>query len=69
MKKTIFLICYNLSLWGFLGFLATLLFGFLACCANLSPDYFYGALIIFAITGITVTSVCVTRDCKKLNLK
>ena len=66
MKKELFLICYNLSIWGILGFFATLLFGFLACCANLSQNYFIGSLIAFAIIGITVTSICVSKGCKKL---
>jgi uncharacterized membrane protein YiaA len=67
MKKEIFLLCYNLSLWGFLGFFVTLLFGFLACCANLSTKVFYVSLIIFAVLGITISLICVIRGCKKLN--
>lgn len=69
MKKELFLICYNLSLWGILGFFATLFLGFLSCCANLSPDYFYGSLIVFAITGITISTICVIRGCKKFKNK
>ncbi len=67
MEKTLLLICYNLSLWGILGFFATIVLGFLTCCAGLSQNIFFGALIIFAIVGITMTAVCVSRGCKKLN--
>ena len=66
MKKELFLLCYNLSIWGILGFFATLLFGFLACCANLSKDFFFGSLIVFAVIGIAVTTLCFLRGCKKL---
>ncbi|MCG6188221.1 hypothetical protein [Maribellus maritimus] len=69
MKKELFLIGYNLGIWGILGFLATLLFGFLTCCANLPSKYFYGSLIAFAIMGISITTVCVTRGCKKMKKK
>lgn len=65
MKKAFVLICYNLGLWGVLGFFATLLLGFISCCANLSANMFYGLLILFAAVGITATSICVTRGCKK----
>lgn len=65
MKKALLLICYNLGLWGILGFFATLIFGFLACCANLSQNIFFGLLIAFALVGITVTTTCVVRGCKK----
>lgn len=67
MKKIFVLICYNLGVWGLLGFFATLIFGFLACCANLSQNVFYGALIAFAIISLTATSIFVTREYKKLN--
>ncbi len=66
MKKILVLICYNLGLWGILGFFATLFLGFLSCCANLSENIFYGFLIVFAVVGITATSICVSRGCKKI---
>jgi hypothetical protein len=65
MKKIFVLACYHLTLWGILGFFATLLFGFLTCCAGLPKEYFYISLLVFAITGITMTSICVARGCKK----
>ncbi|WP_167616395.1 hypothetical protein [Maribellus sediminis] len=65
MKKILVLICYNLGLWGMLGFFATLLLGFLSCCANLSANIFYGFLIAFAAIGLTATSICIYRGCNK----
>ena len=65
MKKIVILICYHLSIWGILGFFATLLFGFLACCIGLPKEHFYISLIVFAIIGVTLTSICVARGCKK----
>lgn len=66
MKKALALICYHLGVWGLLGFFATLIFGFIACCANLSENLFYTSLIIFAIIGFTATIICVTKGCKKV---
>lgn len=65
MKRTLSLICYHLGLWGILGFFVTLLFGFIACCANLSENVFYIALIAFAALGITATTLCVVKGCRK----
>lgn len=65
MKKIMLLICYNLGLWGLLGFFATLLLGFLSCCANLHENVFYTSLIIFAVVGLTSTAICVSKGCKK----
>lgn len=65
MKKTIVLICYHLGLWGFLGFFATLVLGFLSCCANLPKNVFFIFLGIFAICALTATTICVSRGCKK----
>lgn len=65
MKKIFVLISYNLGIWGVLGFFATLILGFLACCANLSQNVFYSALIIFAVIGLSATIMSVTRECKK----
>ena len=65
MNKIVTLICYNLGLWGILGFFATIFIGFLSCCANLSSTVFYTALIVFAIIGLTATTICVARGCKK----
>ncbi len=66
MKQIIFLTGFHLCFWGFLGFLATLLFGFIACCAGFSADIFFASLMIFAATGITVSAICISRRCKKL---
>lgn len=60
------LICYNLGLWGILGFFATLFLGFLSCYANLSENIFYGFLITFAVIGLSVSAFCVSRGCKKV---
>jgi len=68
MKKLFALVCYHLGLWGLLGFFATLIFGFLTCCANLPQNVFYISLIIFAALGISATSICVFRGCKKENM-
>lgn len=65
MKRAFVLICYNLGLWGILGFFATLFLGFLACCTNLSESVFYVSLAIFALVGVTATGICVSRGCKK----
>ena len=65
MNKAFALICYHLGLWGILGFLTTLLLGFLACCMNLPENLFFTALGIFSIVAITTTTVCVMRRCKK----
>ncbi len=65
MNKIVTLICYNLGLWGILGFFVTILLGFLACCANLSSAVFYTALIVFAIIGLSTTTICVARGCRK----
>ena len=67
MKKTILLICYNLGMWGLLGFFATLIFGFIACCFNLTDKIFYISLFVFAITGIIISVICIIRGCKKKN--
>lgn len=65
MRKLLTLACYNLALWGILGFFATLLLGFLSCCANLPANIFYIGLALFATLGITATTICVSRGCKK----
>ncbi len=65
MKKIMLLIFYNLGLWGLLGFFATLILGFLSCCANLHENVFYTSLIVFAVVGITSTVICVSKGCKK----
>jgi len=66
MKKEMFLIFYNLALWGIAGFFVTLLFGFLACCTNVSHHIFYASLIIFAFVGLSISFFCIVRGCKKL---
>jgi len=65
MKKILVLICYNLGLWGILGFFATLFLGFLSCCANLPEKVFFIFLIIFAAIGLSATMICVARGCHK----
>ena len=65
MNKAFILICYNLGLWGILGFFATLILGYLACCANLSQNIFYGALVVFGLVGLATTAICVSKGCKK----
>ena len=66
MKKVLVLICYNLGLWGILGFFATLFLGFLSCCANLSENIFYAFLALYAVIGLAATTFCVWRGCKKV---
>ena len=69
MNKVFILICYHLGFWGILGFLATLIFGFIACCTNLSQNNFFASLIIFAALGLIASTVCVARGCmRKENL-
>lgn len=65
MKRQLSLICYHLGLWGILGFFATLIFGFIVCCANLPENVFYISLAAFAALGIAATTCCVVRGCKK----
>jgi len=67
MNKVFILICYHLGLWGILGFLITLILGFLSCCANLSQNIFLSSLVAFALIGLIATSVCVSKGCKKTN--
>ncbi|WP_297087198.1 hypothetical protein [uncultured Draconibacterium sp.] len=66
MKKALVLVCYNLGLWGILGFFATLILGFLSCCANLSENVFFGFLAFFAVSGIVASAVCVSKGCRKI---
>jgi len=66
MGKAIYLLGFYIGLWGIIGFLATIFFGFLACCMNIGPVIYYGILILFAITGIVSTAFCVTRKCYNL---
>jgi hypothetical protein len=70
MKKILVLVCYHLGLWGFLGFVITLLIGFIVCCANLSSEFFYTALVIFAVIAALAITYCIMRKCSKeaLNL-
>ncbi|WP_347839814.1 hypothetical protein [uncultured Draconibacterium sp.] len=66
MKKALVLVCYNLGLWGILGFFATLILGFLSCCANLSENVFFGFLAFFAVSGIVASAYCVSKGCRKI---
>ncbi len=68
MGKVACLFCFYLGFWGILGFLLTIILGFLACCMNLDPIVFYGVLGLFAATGIVSTVVCVSRKCHKMRL-
>jgi hypothetical protein len=61
MKKVFVSICYNLGLWGIFGFFATIILGFLACCANLSQSVFFGSLIVFATVGLISSVIGVLR--------
>ncbi len=65
MNKIVTLICYNLGLWGILGFFVTIILGFLSCCANLPSQVFYIGLISFGVIGIAASTFCVARGCKK----
>ncbi len=66
MNKIVTLICYNLGLWGILGFFVTIILGFISCCANLSSQVFFISLISFAAIGLAATTFCVVRGCKKV---
>lgn len=65
MKKIILLTCIYLGIWGFAGFLFTLIAGFLICCANLPKSVFTFALWGFALFSIIAVGYCVTGVCKK----
>jgi len=65
MKKIILLTCIYLGVWGFAGFLFTLLAGFLICCANLPKSVFFFTLSIFGVLALIATALGVTRVCKK----
>jgi hypothetical protein len=65
MKKIILLTCIYLGIWGFAGFLFTLLAGFLICCANLPKSVFTFALLIFAVFAIVAVGFCVSGVCKR----
>lgn len=69
MKKVLVLICYHLGLWGILGFFATLILGFIACCTNLSEVIFYVLLGIFAVIGVSATTYCISKSCTKSDFK
>lgn len=64
MKKTVGLACIYLGLWGFLGFVATIILGFLSCCAGLPEEIFFTALAVFAIVAIGMTCRSVSKQCK-----
>ena len=55
IKKAAVLSCFYLGIWGFIGFIITLLLGFFSCCLDLAPIVFYGALILYAIGAIAFT--------------
>ena len=64
MKKFLVLMCYHLGIWGFLGFLATLIIGFVACCANITKPVYFIILGSFAVIGITTSLICTSRRCR-----
>ena len=65
MKKIFVLGCFYLGLWGILGFFATIILSFFSCCAELSQEIYFGALIVFAVLGIVMTCRSVSKECKK----
>jgi hypothetical protein len=65
MKKIFVLSCFYLGLWGILGFFATILLGFLSCCAGISQELYFGALIAFALLAVSMTCRSVSKECKK----
>ena len=65
MNKVFVLMCYYLGLWGFTGFLVTLIIGFVACCTNMPTVTYYILLGMFAIIGISATVYCIFKKCKK----
>ncbi|HKJ43670.1 MAG TPA: hypothetical protein VKA27_16350 [Sunxiuqinia sp.] len=64
MKNVVLLVFFYLGLWGVLGFFATILLGFLSCCAGLSEEIYFGALISFAIVAVVMTCRSVAK-CRK----
>ncbi len=66
MNKILFLTCFHLGICGFLGFLVTLLFGFLAYNVGFSINLFYIALIVFAAVAVTISVVCIVQCSRKL---
>lgn len=67
MKKAIILTCYYLGLWGIMGFLFTLVLGFISYNFGFSEKIFLGILVAFAVTGVTISLICMKRDCKCLD--
>jgi hypothetical protein len=65
MQKFLVLMCYHLGIWGFLGFIATLAIGFIACCTNISKPVYFILLGSFAAVGITASIICAARRCKE----
>lgn len=66
MGKAIYLLGFYIGLWGILGFLATILFGFIACCLNIDPLIYFTVLASFAAIGIVSIAICITRKCYNL---
>lgn len=64
MKKIILLTCSYPGIWGFAGFLFTLIAGFLTCCANLTKSVFTFTLWGFALISIIAVGYCVSGICK-----
>jgi hypothetical protein len=65
MNKAVIILCAHLGVWGFFGFLMTLILGVFASYAHLNESVFYGFLIAFAMIGIIESSICVYKECKK----
>ncbi len=54
---------FHCMVLGILGIFAIILFGFLACCANLPVKYFYIALIAGLACGIFASVCCMRKNC------
>lgn len=63
MKKLMLLGCFYLGIWGFGGFILTLLLGFLSCCFGLSVTVYYGALIVYALVAVAMSASSVYKEC------
>jgi hypothetical protein len=64
MKKIIVLAGFYLGLWGILGFFATILLGFLSCCAGLSKEIYLVLLLAFVLTAIVMAARSIFKEYK-----
>ena len=67
MKKTVGLTCFYLGLWGFIGFIATIILSFLSCCAGIPKEIYFVSLFLFALVAIVMTCRSVSKECKNKN--